>query len=387
MWGGTQIPWETLKGAASFILRPEKAPPPKAIKEYLPNIGAHRLRQVSLTNIDPRNILTVLYSTQEANCTDPRDKLFAILGVVDDIQDVDIDYAKPVHEVYRQWAVRRIMRLRCLDVLEACANSAKNNDLPSWVPDLRRLWGQDKQLWAQNVFNGRPQWFSKLVMENKTLLGWPLFGDSVFDTTGLNVWGTRLGLISNLSAIADVIHNLTHTSDVAGRLLDIILGWEQWLSLGESNADIIGSYHKFASVILRSVNDLSVHSNYYNLLMELMAVRNLPPPHHVPENMGGLHLNAIDTKQEFERLMFPRLHGCQIFEIFKTTELGIVAGNCETKPHDQVWLLRGLRNPIILRPKNEHFQVITPCFLSLDWDIWAREQKFPGPLFQMITLV
>ncbi|EPE31118.1 hypothetical protein GLAREA_04085 [Glarea lozoyensis ATCC 20868] len=368
MWGGIFIPWETLKEAASFILRPGKASPPKAITDYLPNIGAHRLKQ-------------------EAKCTDYRDKLFAILGVVEDIQDVEIDYAKPVNDVYRQWAIKRITRLHSLDVLEACANSAKHNDLPSWVPDLRRLWGQDKQLWAQNVFHERPLWYISLVIQANSLLDWRHNGEWVLDMKGLSVCGNRLGIISNLSEIADVIHNLTDTSNVAGRLLEIILGWEQWLLLGERNANIIDKYYKFVCVILRSVNDSQLFYRYYSVLLGLISTRNLPRPHHVPKTMGWLDLEGVDIKKEFERLMFPRLHGCQIFEIFKDTELGIVAGNCETQPHDQVWLLQGVQNPIILRPKNDHFQVITTCFLSVDWDTWARRQPKSGPSFQEIILV
>jgi hypothetical protein len=102
MWGGSQISWKTLEGAAEYILRHERAPSTDAIREYLPGIGAYRLRQVTLSLADPTNILPVLHSTQEAKCTDPRDRLYAILGVVKDTQDIQIDYSKSVTDVYRE---------------------------------------------------------------------------------------------------------------------------------------------------------------------------------------------------------------------------------------------------------------------------------------------
>jgi hypothetical protein len=74
--------------------------------------------------------------------------LYAILGVAENTQDVEIDYSAPVQEVYRRWAEKRIRRTEKLDILMACADSSRSSDLPSWVPDLRRLFRQDKPLWV-----------------------------------------------------------------------------------------------------------------------------------------------------------------------------------------------------------------------------------------------
>jgi hypothetical protein len=149
-WGNTQISWARLEKAAQFILRPGEANIPPPIRRIPPLMGAHRITQVALRsifNVDTENILTVLHNTQEAKCSDPRDRLFAILGVVDDTEDIKIDYSIPVQQVYRNWAEKRIKRTKDLDILNPSANSSRSEDLPSWVPDLRQPFGQDKVLW------------------------------------------------------------------------------------------------------------------------------------------------------------------------------------------------------------------------------------------------
>jgi hypothetical protein len=100
-----------------------------------------------MPNFDKSNVLTVLHSTQGAKCSDPRDRLHGIIGVVEDTEDIKVDYAIPVQNVYQNWARLRIQRTKTLGALSACADSIMVGDLPSWVPDLRQPFGQDKPLW------------------------------------------------------------------------------------------------------------------------------------------------------------------------------------------------------------------------------------------------
>ena len=97
-------------------------------------MGAHRVTQVALNtglDLDKGNILTILRHTQGASCSDPRDKLYAVLGVVEDTQDIEIDYSKPVKLVYRDWAMKRILKTESLEALSACADSGRTGELPS----------------------------------------------------------------------------------------------------------------------------------------------------------------------------------------------------------------------------------------------------------------
>jgi hypothetical protein len=204
LWGRIQTPWQTLEQAAKFILRPGEASLPPQIHKILPLIRADRITQVSLQsmfNVDTNNILTVLHNTQNTKCSDPRDRLCAILGVVDDTQDVDIDYSIPVDQVYRNWAKKRIMRTMNLDILNACANSSKSGDLPSWVPDLRRPFRQDKVLWNFSQIPGERIEYISLY---RNICHKFSFSD---DGRKLSVSGARVGKIRKLTSVGDVVTN------------------------------------------------------------------------------------------------------------------------------------------------------------------------------------
>ena len=79
-----------------------------------------------------------LWHFKSRKCGDPRDKVFAILGVCKDLksEDVKIDYSAPVAQVYSEVARFIITRDRNLKLLSACQSyGSKIAELPSWVPD------------------------------------------------------------------------------------------------------------------------------------------------------------------------------------------------------------------------------------------------------------
>ena len=73
-------------------------------------------------------------------CGDPRDKIFAILGICKDVRngDITVDYSasRSVSRVYSQVSKFIIMRDRSLKLLSACQSYGSTvAELPSWVPD------------------------------------------------------------------------------------------------------------------------------------------------------------------------------------------------------------------------------------------------------------
>ena len=91
-------------------------------------------------------LFTVLELIRVYDCHDPRDKLYASLGLAADVSETDIkpDYTKPVEDVYIDIAQFFLSKseLYCLDFLSLVVQSPKESggtlsDLPSWIPDLR----------------------------------------------------------------------------------------------------------------------------------------------------------------------------------------------------------------------------------------------------------
>jgi hypothetical protein len=67
--------------------------------------------------------------------SDPRDKVYALLGLATDHVNVVPDYGRSVAEVYIDTAREMITSPGNLDVLCACEKQGITEELPSWVPD------------------------------------------------------------------------------------------------------------------------------------------------------------------------------------------------------------------------------------------------------------
>lgn len=95
-----------------------------------------------------RGLLQMLLMASSSACTDPRDKIFAVLSLANDIDATDLDgllapdYGNETtpEDVYHRFAVWCILGTKNLGLL-SCANdtNASNRSLPSWIPDWRNI--------------------------------------------------------------------------------------------------------------------------------------------------------------------------------------------------------------------------------------------------------
>lgn len=81
----------------------------------------------------------LLRLTRNLKATDPRDKIFAILGLTETSQlnNVKPDYKRSVAQVYTQYANVIITQEQSLSIFSSVLGEYQGKDLPSWVPDWR----------------------------------------------------------------------------------------------------------------------------------------------------------------------------------------------------------------------------------------------------------
>jgi Heterokaryon incompatibility protein (HET) len=89
-----------------------------------------------------RKLLFLLNRFGHFDTTDPRDKIYGLLGLASEVQQPNAenekivpDYNQPTSMVYADLVNFLVSKTRRLDVLRACEGSRKIPDLPSWVPD------------------------------------------------------------------------------------------------------------------------------------------------------------------------------------------------------------------------------------------------------------
>ena len=134
--GAQCIPWWTLTSAACFIIDRNIASlagiDPRRVKTML----IYRWR---LQNGNGMRLPELLYMGRESYCTDPRDKIYALLGLAADAGDlsVNLDYSRDVKQVYQEVTSSFIFQYKSLDVLSMVQDYAwaVTTGLPSWTPD------------------------------------------------------------------------------------------------------------------------------------------------------------------------------------------------------------------------------------------------------------
>jgi hypothetical protein len=99
-------------------------------------------RNQSYDDVPRMDLLALLSFTSHLEATDPKDKLYALLGV-DDVRDVTVipNYSHSESKIYTDFAVHYIETRSSLEILgEAGIGFTELNlELPSWVPDPRKL--------------------------------------------------------------------------------------------------------------------------------------------------------------------------------------------------------------------------------------------------------
>jgi Heterokaryon incompatibility protein (HET) len=88
-----------------------------------------------------RSFEDLLTLTRRCKCTDPRDRVYALLGLLDQKYDIVPNYEKPVTEVYQDMFLAFTKKQRAygnLKLLAYCEMHDPASDIPSWVPDWSR---------------------------------------------------------------------------------------------------------------------------------------------------------------------------------------------------------------------------------------------------------
>ncbi|RGP60427.1 hypothetical protein FLONG3_10893 [Fusarium longipes] len=80
----------------------------------------------------------VLGSVQYFECSDDRDRIFAVRGLVrqDVAESIEVDYTKSLKEIFTSVCLYDFMKYQNLDFMKFC-NAAVS---PSWVADLEKVW-------------------------------------------------------------------------------------------------------------------------------------------------------------------------------------------------------------------------------------------------------
>ena len=391
--GRAELPWESLKGAAEALMACVKVPDKSPVRKI--PLGACMLSSnvtaVSLKRADPTNVLSMIHETCGLKATDDRDRLYAIKSLLgEDAADIDIDYSKTTEDVYMDWTRKRINRTKRLDVLSACVDSHRtpyigDNELPSWVPDLRNLHEYDDWLFATS--NG---------LKNKNFQyaasGFGPFLPVVKENANHAVLSLAGFCVERIAKIISIDYD-DGTDQKSSKLRDAVLGLENQISEYFGISMDYGTllYVAFVDVLFKGCR---WYSNYGGTFFE-----DTPQfRYNVWRNSASLPENfRPDMPEEARRQAFVNdfeirlglmLTGEGIF-ITERGLLGITSSYSNIETDDEVWVLLGGNTPFILQPlKMNEYHLQGPCYLDRYMDGQAIYSWRRGELeIQCIDLI
>lgn len=337
LWGPLTLSWDTLQQASLLSLTgAERAAIPQPIAERVFRVGQHHsvlsellvfanwLRITSYRNDEP---LFVFRRWRNRLATDPRDKVYGLLGLLPPLRpslSVVCDYSRSVAETFTCLTVELIAHEKGLRPLVSDPRLEPDKaaeNIPSWALDLSTLPRYDTD-WFQ-VYS-----YEKYRADD----GLPPLDLDGFRVTATEIPGWKLRL---KGVMVDVIQS------IGRRMIISNIGWcPETLDL-----DILRDWCALAANRPGEAEQLSLAK----LLLGdwVIDMNQVPTRRTTNEDVSNVQ-KFLETSMISDELRWTVFAMTRNQRIFKTREGFLGLGHLDTKKGDEVWILSGGRVPFIL---------------------------------------
>ena len=355
--GNEGVPWESFRKAIYYL---HQAPKPHAVGHLTRRCFG--ISHYSGNGVDAYDdLIPVLENARSASCSDPRDKIFAVLNLAreSDTRGIDADYSKPAEAVFQDLIIHYTSNLRSLDILTQCElrDDTGGMKLPTWVPS----WT------VPRLFNTIPSPASCLNSKPRVRYQ---------DERVLAAMGVHVTVIKCVESLPQLKGHGNFTV--------------RWFE------DAIGALiaPKIKSLSL-SERDATVISLCRTLCCDYFADRFSPPlPNETSFETGRHYMQRIiDTTQDSasdgsyeSKIFLTSVRSAILGRSFFTTDGGYIGlAPIDTKPGDQVCILLGCQLPLVLRPCGDGYhKVVGECYIDGFMDGAACLGPLPGN-WQLVT--
>ena len=354
--------------------------------------------------------LEIFYRNCMLQCSDPRDMIFGILGIIENIMErlpelrdahpIAVDYSKTkVIELYQAVVKRCIETIPDLDILSLVQDFSRRSisGLPSWIPDFYGMPGyvmekrleldrrQPKTPQYNVAFNSKSVPIHRFVIGNELQLKGCYSGkiidcgvDFAAEDSTITAGDILTSLLRICNALPTVLRDRqyrvqalwrTIVSDSEGisrpapaELSACFHDWILWLlfSLRASEKDWPARFYTICGELTKlfeqsqckdSLPDVSMDSIWWKRLNDASTWNAY---HHYKEYL------RIESTLRFQSAAV--LHH---LVLFRTTEGDIGYGPTSSSLDDQIWVLENARVPFILRPtaNASSLAVVGECYL------------------------
>ena len=288
-------------------------------------------------------LLDLLVKCRSFKATEPRDKIYAFLGIYADARGkspITIDYSLPVSEIFRTTAIYILQQENNPTILAYCGSSRNEVISPSWVPDF-------------SVSGDHHVAIRPTSTENCS------FGSPISFENNMSCLAVAGVIFDHVTGIVDPL--LQPDDEISEEnITDFALNSPQFLSWFQSITRM--AYPDGAETAYPGgVNTTAA----LNLLF--MGMKDTPVPEHkhlmsppflqvlAGEGFGGPFDHILVTpivRQRYPSLTF-----------FRTSKGYLGFGDEATMPGDAIVEIHGLLMPLVLRKKGATWRLLGPSFV------------------------
>ncbi|CAH0045816.1 unnamed protein product [Clonostachys solani] len=355
----------------------------------------------STISVDLPDLLGLLLSTRSLEATDPRDKVYSLLGLIPeneaDAMSLVPDYAAPVEECYLHAATKIIWQSKTLDILttDRMKNPHLQLDLPSWVPNWSYLsspapvrilgviesWLVDEQsepepLSRQYRASGSATHCTPELIGTRTLRlsGYILDSITKMEAVLTVPQGDSEALAENMTSVRGASSFITKLFTGLGSYFETLVKWEHLAMdkgydpypTGESAEEAFASTMSIGSIqngsiTLEQFEAWRTTLSWPRKLMKLRYVgaHYLGAAYKIPLAALGM----LTSKARGDRT-FSTATEFTLYRRLARTRLGYLAiVPAESSPGDPVALFEGCKTPLVLKEKGNQWELVGPAYM------------------------
>lgn len=327
--GSKEIKWRAFKDALKCIHMFSSS------DDLMEHTEARLDAFVSLYDISRAHSLCMsIHHTRLLQCSDGRDRVYAVLSVVTPPVDIKPDYTRTTAEVYQDMTQSWFKDMGDVSFLTFCALSGRELQCPTWVPDWSAL--------------GQP------MIPCTDIRASFMYSDAEFSECGtLRISAVCYGIISKLNHVRANLDALASVNDKAPELArlcpeDLLIGTYI------TGCTLLEAYS--GTLITHSFEDAEPTPVFWNRSLAMEIVKSFfdnktDRKKRLSHKDIMLYLNAFSE-------------ACNNRALFFTDRgyMGIVPSWAQEE--DLVYVVPGCPEPIVFRPAgNLKLQVVGPCFV------------------------
>ena len=336
--GNEGVPWESLRRAILYLRRAFK---PAGFSHLLDRCYyLCNSRDFVAGVID--NLDYMLENARSASCSDPRDKIFAVLSLAVEYQTrgIEADYSKCAEAVFQDLVSHYTSNIRSLSILAQCEirNDTGGIKVPTWVPD----WTVPRLSKTIGISASCRNSTPRVRYQDGRVLA----------ATGVHVAVIKCVERLPQPAVPDEYPSCYEIEDA---VRSIIIPKIEFLSRSERDATLMSlcrtiCCNAFADSFSPPASDIASFE---------ICRKNT---HHIIDTTRDTALEISQETQIYLSQVYSKMLGRSFF----TTADGYIGlAPKATKPGDEVCILLGCQTPLLLRPCGDgSHKVVGECYID-----------------------